>query len=65
MIGWIILGLAGGLVGCLGLIDLFHRSGDQWKSWVDYEEFWDAVEENEKDHWDYENKRGKYAGRID
>ena len=63
MIGWIILGLIVGLIACMGLVDLFHWESDRWKSWVDYEEYWDSVEENERDHFDYENKLGRYADR--
>ena len=64
MIGWSILGLIGGLVGCLGLIDLYHGSGDQWKDWVNCREYEDQIEEAQEDYWDWQEKRGKYAGRI-
>ena len=64
MIGCIILGLIVGLVFSMGLVDLYHWESDRWKSWVDYEEYCDSVEENERDHFDYQNKLGRYADRM-
>ena len=64
MIGWIILGLIVGLVGCLGLVHVIH-SDDPWKAWVNCQEYLDQLEEAQEDYWDWQEKRGKYAGRID
>ena len=63
MIGWIILGLIVGLTACLKLVDLFHGGDDPWKAWVNCREYEDQIEEAEQDHWDWQMKQGKYAGR--
>ena len=58
MIGWIILGLIAGLVGCLSFV-----RGDPWKERIRFWEYEDTLEEAQEDYWDWQEKRGKYADR--